>query len=157
MTAADRARTHDLVLLLVDAPEDVVTARYAAASAAAGTRVLAAVVLPGVEPGVDAAGTVRHRREAAAVAGRVRPVLEARDVAVTSVPLLLPSGRSTWTRWRLRRVLRLLARRSGARLLVVPRRQVLGLAPEQVARMVPGGVVARTAQDAPRPGAVVRT
>lgn len=148
----DPARSHDVLLLLADGPEDVVAAREAATlAAAAGTRVLAAVVLPSIGPTLDgtalAARTRTRREEANAVSGRVRPTLEELEVPLTAVPLLAPAG-SAWTTWRLRRALRLLARRSGASVVVVPPRPLLGLRPEAVARMLPNAVVA---QDVPQP------
>ena len=133
----DLSRSHGVLVLLGDGPEDVVAGCVAAGLARdAGTRILAAVV-------TDAAGgDLRQRRQdAAAVSGRVRPVLEENDVPFTAVPLVPPAG-CTWTPQRLRRALRLLVRRSGARVVVVPPRQMLGLDPETVAQMVPHGVVA---------------
>ena len=143
----DLLRAHGVLLLLIDGPEDVVAARRAAAHAKqTGTRVLAVVLLP-ASVGPPAAGTTtgstaRVRQDAAAVSARVQPVVSSYDVPLTAVPLLLPRGRARWTRWRLRRTLRLLAGRSGAELVVVPARHIFGFAPEAVAALVPGGVVA---------------
>lgn len=142
----DASRSHGVLVLLCDGSEDVVASRMAAGLARhAGTRILAAVLLPASGPVTDAAaGDLGQRRQdAAAVSGRVRPVLEENDVPFTAVPLLPPAG-STWTPWRLRRALRILVRRSGARVVVVPPRQLLGLDPETVAQMVPHGLVAHT-------------
>lgn len=149
----DASRSHGVLVLLGDGSEDVVAGRVAAGLARdAGTRILAAVILPASGPVNDAAGgDLRQRRQdATAVSGRVRPVLEENDVPFTAVPLLPPVG-STWTPWRLRRALRMLVRRSGACVVVVPPRQLLGLDPETVAQMVPHGVVARPGVRAGRP------
>lgn len=146
----DLSRSHGVLVLLGDGPEDVVAGRVAAGLAReAGTRVLAAVVLPALGPVTDPAvvsdGLRQRRQDAAAISGRVRPVLEKNDVPFTVVPLLPPAG-STWTPWRLRRSLRVLAERSGACVVVVPPRPLLGLSPETVAHMVGNGVVAQLAR-----------
>lgn len=157
----DPMRSHGVLVLLLDAPEDVIAARFAAERAArAGTRVLAAVLLPPVGPTLDgevvAAATALRRQDAEAVAARVQPAVSTYDVPLTAVPLLLAPGRSRWTHRRLRRTLRLLVARSGAHLVVVPPRRVLGLAPEAVAALVPGAVVAPSAgQPQHSPGAPV--
>lgn len=147
----DLSRSHGVLVLLGDGPEDVVAGRVAAELArAAGTRVLAAVVLPGAGPVSDAAGLRRSRQDAAAVSGRIRPVLEQHDVLLTAVPLVPPAG-STWTPWRLRRALRVLVGRSGAGVVVVPPRPLLGLSPETVAQLVGHGVVGHLPSPAGRP------
>lgn len=139
----DPSRVHGILLLLGDGPEDVPAARHAAALAAgAGTRVLAAAVLPATARSGDdqLVKLVRRRDEARAVGGRVRPTFDASDVPLTVVPLLAPSG-VVRTPKRLRKALRLLIGRSGACLVVVPDRVLLGVPPETVAGWAPSAVV----------------
>jgi hypothetical protein len=150
----DPARSHGVLAVLVDGPADLPTARLAAEMAAgSGTRLLAAVLLPLPEPAADRAAaaraTARLREEASAVGARVAPTAQARAVPLTSVPLLLPPGAGSWSARRLRRAVRMLARRSGAAVVVLPDSPLAGLRPEELARRLRGAVVAGDAVRSP--------
>lgn len=135
---------YGVLVVLADGPHDVTAAALAADLARAReTRVLAAVVLTASGSGTTVPAL---RRDAAAVSGRVQPRMAARDVALTAVPLLLPSGSGGWSSRRLARTLRLLLRRSGAEVVVLPDVPLVGIHPGELAAALPSALIAyRTA------------